>query len=121
MKKFAVLTLALAITGCASQEMRVKSAEYGGNPVNVATRYGDFSVYEHPSRKRLAVSATLADTLKQGAVRGLTFGAVSVQPSEGAYQEAAEAYIAQTRRLRSCRVRNGYLLQAPVYEFILSC
>lgn len=121
MKNIVAIGLAIILSGCASQEMRVKSAEYGGNPTRITTPYGPFDVYEHPSRKRLAVSATLSDTLKQGVVRGLTFGTGSIQASEGAYQEAAEAYIAKTRRLRSCTVRNGYILQAPVYEFVLRC
>lgn len=111
----------LALSGCASKELLSKSAEYGTAFEMVKTQYGEFRVYEHPNGKRLAVSSTMGGAIGQGITKGLTFGAGNILPSEGAYQEAAEAYLRNHKALKSCKVTNGYLLQEPIFEFTIGC
>lgn len=121
MKWVPIAVSLLALSGCASQELVAKSAEYGLAHENVTTKYGEFRVYENPDGKRLAVSSTIGGAVSQGIVKGLTFGAGSVLPSLGAYQEAAEKYLSLHKALSACRITQGYLLQDPVYEFVMSC
>lgn len=119
--KHALLAVALVLSGCASKELMMKSSEYGTAHENITTKYGEFRVYEHPSGKSLAVSSTLGTAAAQGLAKGLTFGAGNILPSEGGYQQAAELYLAKHKALSSCKVSNGYVLQEPVYEFVLDC
>lgn len=116
-----LLTITVLATGCVSKEAMKKSSEYGNHYEVVKTQYGVFWVYEHPSKKKLAVSTSIGSTIGQGVVKGLTFGAANTLPSEGAFQEAAEAYLAGHKEIGSCKIANGYLLQDPIFEFILSC
>ncbi|MCC2612642.1 hypothetical protein [Neorhizobium petrolearium] len=116
-----LLVAVIFLAGCASKELIAKSAEYGSAHEIVKTQYGEFRVYEHPTGKRLAVSSTLAGAMGQGIAKGLTFGAGNVLPSEGAYQEAAEQYLAKHKALSSCKITNGYLLQEPIFEFTIRC
>lgn len=110
------------LTGCVSKELRVKSNDYGIAHELIVTEYGDFNVYEHRSGKKFLVSSTIADAASQGAVKGLTFGGADTSQSEGAAQQAAEKYMTRhARAFGDCRIRNGYLVQSPVYEFILDC
>lgn len=109
------------LAGCASKELIAKSSEYGSAHETVRTQYGEFMVYEHPTGKRLAVSSTLAGAVGQGIAKGLSFGAGSIRPSEGAFQEAAEQYLAKHKALAACKITNGYLLQDPIFEFTIDC
>lgn len=113
--------LFLVLAGCASAEVMKKSEEYGIAFELIQTDYGEFRVYEHPTKKSLAVSSTLGAAFGQGIAKGLTFGAGNILPSEGAYRQAAEAYLAKHRALASCKITDGYLLQEPIFEFIFEC
>lgn len=121
MRRFVLPIAALAVmSGCAADLPR-KSAEYGIAFEEVKTQDATFRVYEHPSKKTLAVSSTLAGAAGAGFVKGLTFGIANVLPSQGAYEEAARKYMDKYPALASCRITRGYLLQEPVYEFVFEC
>lgn len=117
---FLVVTL-LILASCASKEVHLKSNEYGKAHEVVKTQYGEFLVFEHPSSQSLAVSSTMSGAVAQGVVKGLTFGAGNILPSEGAYQEAAEVYLKKHKQIAHCKIANGYILQEPIYEFKLTC
>lgn len=121
MRILIVLPLIAIAAGCASKELIAKSSEYGVTHERIETEYGKFNVYEHPDDSRLAVSSTMAGALGQGIAKGLTFGAGNILPSEGSYQQAAEAYLAKHDVFAGCRITNGYLLQEPIYEFTYEC
>jgi hypothetical protein len=117
-----LISTAVSLTACASNEAIKKSDEYGVTSELIETQYGAFKVYEHPSGKRLAVSTTLGGSLAAGAAKGITLGAGNILPSEGGYQEAAEAYLKKHQKVfQGCKIKNGYLLQEPVFEFVLDC
>lgn len=111
----------LMISACVSNEMQIKSDEYGITHEVIATRFGQFNVYEHPSGRSLMVTPILGDVIGQAVVNGLTLGAADTTQSEGAMQEAADAYLKKHEVFKGCFISNGYLIQKPAYEFILEC
>lgn len=98
MRMIITLGLALALTGCASQQKWFY--EYGNTPVAEA---GGFQVYDRPQGKRLAVRA------------------VSVVSAAGAspasYRAPADAYL----RSRGCVIQDGYQLELGAWEFTYQC
>jgi hypothetical protein len=65
------------------------------------------------------ITSSLSSAMGDGAIRGLTLGAVEATPAKPIFQRAAEEYLASTGR--SCSIIDAYLLIRPQWEFKYDC
>lgn len=100
----------LALTGCMtfnhildhySDENTVKG--------KVTTADGDFKIMDNASEGRMMITFAGMGTVTQGT------------PPLPWVRDAAKAWMVQTNRTATCTLTEGYLFQAPQYEFRYQC
>lgn len=79
-----------------------------------------YRVFDKPTASRMMVTSSLGAAAGQGALKGLTLGAVESAPPKPRFQKAAETFLASTGRA-DCRITDGYLLVNPQWEFTYDC
>ncbi|MEZ0225649.1 MAG: hypothetical protein ACAH83_13920 [Alphaproteobacteria bacterium] len=100
-----ILALCLALSGCMTVDHLHK--EYAGLGTNeVKTPRGTFYIVDNMKAGKVFVESGL----------GLSFSGTPPLPWA---REAAQAWFEKTGR--TCTIREGYLFQAPHYEFLYSC
>lgn len=113
-------TIAIMLGGCAGISYVVEN--YAGIEKHEVIVPGDdeYRVFDKPQQGKMMVTSSLGSAAGQGAVKGLTLGAMDGAPPKPRFQKAAETYLASTGRA-SCRVTDGYLLVQPQWEFVYDC
>lgn len=75
----------------------------------VATADGDFKIMDNASEGRMMITFAGMGTVTQGT------------PPLPWVRDAAQAWLVQTNRATACALTEGYLFQAPQYEFRYQC
>lgn len=116
MRKCGVLIAAAALGGCAS--FSYIGETYGAlQPQAVTTKAGTWQMIDRATEGKVLVQRTQSTASSIASGLGLNpTNAAAPQPD---YREAAEAFLAQSGR--TCRIKDGYLVVAPSWEFTYDC
>jgi hypothetical protein len=112
------MIMAAALGGCSSFSYLGES--YGAMHAQIVTTKADtWRVFDRAAESKILVQRNPGIAAAQGAVGSLGLNATNAAMPQPDYQEAAEAFLAQTGR--SCRIKDGYLVVAPSWEFTYEC
>lgn len=118
MRKCGVLVMATALGGCAS--FGYLGETYGAmQPQTITTKADTWRVFDRAAENKILVQRNPGNTSTPGVAAGLGFNATNAAAPQPAYQEAAEAFLAQSGR--NCKIKDGYLVVAPSWEFTYEC
>lgn len=117
MRALCALIASAALGGCAS--FSYIGETYGALPPQaVTTKVGTWQVIDRAAEGKVLVQRTQSTASSIASGLGLSKGnAAAPQPE---YQEAAEAFLAQSGR-SACKIKDGYLVVAPSWEFTYQC
>lgn len=114
----AILILSAGLTGCAG--MNYLAENYGTmKPTVVASAGDEWWVYDKPGQNKILVQRNPASGAAQGFIGGLTFNPNVAAAPKPYYQQAAETHLRQAGR--RCRIKDGYLIIEPSWEFTYEC
>jgi len=112
------LIMAAALGGCAS--FGYFGETYSAmQPQVVTTKADTWRVFDRAAEGKILVQRNPSGAAAQGAVAGLGLNSKNAAAPQPDYQEAAEAFLAQSGR--SCKIKDGYLVVAPSWEFAYDC
>lgn len=75
----------------------------------VTTVEGDFKIMDNPVEGRMLITFAGMGTVTKGT------------PPMPWVRDAAKAWMVKTNRAQTCTLTEGYLFQAPQYEFLYQC
>lgn len=118
MRKFgALIIMAAALGGCSS--FSYLGETYGAMQAQMVTTKADtWRVFDRTAESKILVQRN-PDNAAQGVVGSLGLKPANAAMPQPDYQEAALAFLAQSGR--SCRIKDGYLVVAPSWEFSYEC
>jgi len=120
MRKVAALFAALTLSGCGANVSYIMNNYQGIEPVDFTVAEADtYRIFDKPDQRMMMITSSLSSAMGDGAIRGLTLGAVEATPAKPIFQRATEEYLASTGR--SCSIIDGYLLIRPQWEFKYDC
>ena len=112
----ALIIMAAALGGCSS--FSYLGETYGAMQAQVVTTKADtWRVFDRTAESKILVQRNPDNA--QGVVGSLGLKAANAAMPQPDYQEAAEAFLAKSGR--SCRIKDGYLVVAPSWEFSYEC
>ena len=117
-KLFALSILSL-LTGCASISY-ITETYNEAKLVEVAMPDDTYRIFDNPKISKIMVTSSIGSALGQGLGKGLTLGAAETIPPRPKFQAAAEKFLADDGR-KNCKIKDGYLLISPQFEFIYDC
>jgi hypothetical protein len=119
MRKLGALTImAAALGGCSS--FSYLGETYGAMQAQIVTTKADtWRVFDRTAESKILVQRNPDNAAAQGVVGSLGLKAANAAMPQPEYQEAAEAFLAQSGR--TCRIKDGYLVVAPSWEFSYEC
>lgn len=117
MKALATALLCAALSGCAGLDAAL---DYTGTPAMPYADIGDvWRVFDKPAEGKLMITPSLEHSGQQGAVTGVTLGAINGFLPGPVYGVAARHYLASTGR--ACVIVEGYELILTQWEFRYRC
>ena len=114
----ALIIMAAALGGCSS--FSYLGETYGAMQAQTVTTKADtWRVFDRTAESKILVQRNPDNAAVQGVVGSLGLKAGNAAMPQPDYQQAAEAFLAQSGR--SCRIKDGYLMVAPSWEFSYEC
>lgn len=114
----ALIIMAAVLGGCSS--FSYLGENYGAMQAKIVTTKADtWRVFDRAAESKILVQRNPDNAVAQGVVGSLGLKAANAAMPQPDYQEAAEAFLAQSGR--SCRIKDGYLVVAPSWEFSYEC
>ncbi|MDX0105478.1 hypothetical protein GOC33_05490 [Sinorhizobium meliloti] len=120
LKFLAAAAMAATMTSCATTESMSRMNTYKFPVHHVKMADDTYRVYDHKTDNSLMVAPSLGTTMAIGAAQGATFGLADTMTPEKRLEAAARQHLVNTGR-GGCRIKKGYLLQKPLYEFFFEC
>ncbi|MBX9588434.1 MAG: hypothetical protein K2X43_03960 [Hyphomonadaceae bacterium] len=118
MWKYTALIITAMLGGCASFSYLGES--YSAlQPQIVTTKADTWRVFDRTAEGKLLVQRNPGNPTASGVVGALGLATTNAAAPQPDYREAAEAFLAQTGR--GCRIKDGYLVVAPSWEFTYEC
>lgn len=114
------LMLLVAIGGGCANGMNYLIDQYGTMPPQiVSTKVDQWWIFDKPNEGKILVQRNPGSAAAQGFTGGLFGNPAAAAAPKPYYQEAAEAFFAQGDR--RCRIKDGYLVMEPSWEFTYEC
>ena len=89
------------------------------DPVHFEANDATWRIFDKPAEGRLMITPTIGESMTEGMLSGLTFGAADTDIPKPQYQSAVEQWLARSGR--HCTVIDGYKLIKPQWEFKYRC
>jgi hypothetical protein len=116
--RITILLIAAFLSGCGG--MGYLADSYGTmSPTTVQTSSDSYWVYDKPSEGKILVQRNPLSAAGQGLVGGLLLNPSIAAAPKPYYQQAAEQHLSATGR--QCRIKDGYLVIEPSWEFTYDC
>jgi len=116
----ATLAATVLLTSCATTESTSRMLSYKFPVHHVKMADDTYRVYDHKTDNTLMVAPSLGTTMAIGAAQGATLGLADTMTPEKRLEAAAQQHLENTGRA-GCKIKNGYLLHKPLYEFVFEC
>ena len=119
MRVLMIAALCAGLGGCAGNWGYVLDTYTSSQGTNIETPNGTYRIWDRPDLGKVLTSPSIGSAIALGAVSGLTFMAVKIDPVVQAHQTAAKQFLASTGR--NCEIKTSSEILRPEYEHTYLC